>query len=170
MTRSIRLLKFPLMVPLVAVAATLAGCSAAPVVPVAQATDKATQGEATHDEAHALPPHHPRTFLRAIDEIERRCETAVRDAAAGDRPDPRARREFDDILRWLPALAADTELGRAAWERVRSIAATLAADLDAPAPPAGLADRCRAAVAGLRAAAATLPRLPDDTTAPEGSP
>lgn len=160
MTRFIR----PLVIPLVAAAATLAGCSAARVDPAARAA-------AAHDEeAHALPPHHPRTFRRAIDEIERRSGIELRTAGGGDRPDPRARHELHDILRWLPALAADTELGRAEWERVRAIALALAADLDAPALPDGSADRCREAVAGLRAAAATLPGLPEDTTDPEESP
>jgi hypothetical protein len=122
----------------VAVTVTLAGCAAAPV--------------AHEEEAHELPAHHPRTFRRAIDAIEQRG-TSV--AAGGDAA---SRRELADIVRWLPLLATDTELGRADWDRVQGISNALAADLAAPAAiPAGFADRCREAVAGLREVAASLP-------------
>jgi hypothetical protein len=45
------------------------------------------------------------------------------------------RRQLLDIVRWLPELAADTELGRRAWERVNEAAGSLAQGLDAIADP-----------------------------------
>lgn len=136
-------------VAVIAIAMTLAGCGGPPP---------------GHDEEpHEPPAHHPRTFRRALDAIEGRSAAA----AAGDAA---ARRELADIVRWLPALAADTELGRADWDRVRSISVALSHDLDVPggAAPAGFADRCREAVAGLRSLAAGLPA--DPRTPHEDSP
>lgn len=77
------------------------------------------------DEAHAVPAHHPRTFRRAVAEIGRRgaaLTTAGLDPASRERE----RLELLDIVRWLPELAADTELGRRDWERVRDAARDLA--------------------------------------------
>lgn len=77
------------------------------------------------EEAHAVPAHHPRTFRRAVAEIGRRgvaLTTAGLDAASRERE----RLELLDIVRWLPELAADTELGRRDWERVRDAARDLA--------------------------------------------
>jgi|GEM_PF-5581224 len=93
-----------------------------------------------HDlaDAHALPPHHPRTFHRAV-------------AMLGG--DDLAPTERLDVIRWLPELAADTTLGREPWERVVRLSAALAAaDPRSPAADGPLAS--------LRAINATLP--PED--------
>jgi hypothetical protein len=127
-----------------ALVVAFAGCAAGPV---------AAPGS-SEEEAHELPAHHPRSFRRAIDAIEERAPAvASGDAVA-------ARRELADILRWLPMLAADTELGRGEWDRVRSIAIGLSAQLDAPGGPPGFATSAREAVADLRAIADTLPAEP----------
>jgi hypothetical protein len=106
---------------------------------------------AEHEEgSHALPPHHPGSFRRAIDEIERRGAAIL--AAPAGTADAAARAEFADIARWLPELAADTELGRADWERVAAVERALEGFPDGDAA-AGL-ERW---VAELRGAAAALP-------------
>lgn len=105
-----------------------------------------------HDEAsHALPAHHPRTFLRAIDEIERRGAALVARDPSGV-ADEAARDEFADIAAWLGELAADTELGRLEWQRVAAVQRRLAGF--AADPAAGDLER---ALTELRAVAATLP-------------
>jgi hypothetical protein len=76
-------------------------------------------------DAHALPPHHPRTFHRAVASLD------------GDRLTPAERL---DVIRWLPELAADTTLGRERWEQVTRLSAALAAaDSRGPAADGPLA-------------------------------
>ncbi len=79
-----------------------------------------------HDEdAHALPEHHPRTFRRAVVDIAHRGGVLTSGMLQG--PDwELERRQLLDIVRWLPELAADTELGRRDWEHVRDAADRLA--------------------------------------------
>jgi hypothetical protein len=86
-------------------------------------------------DAHALPPHHPRTFHRAV---------AVLDS------DGLTSAERLDVIRWLPELAADTTLSRERWEQVTRLSAALAA----AAPHGPAAD---APLAALRAIDAELP-------------
>jgi hypothetical protein len=124
---------------LVALVGMLAGCAAAPV--------------AHEEDGHELPRHHPRTFRRAVDAIEER--SAALSSASGA-----ARSELADIVRWLPMLAADTELGRADWDRVRGMSLLLASEFDASVGRPGVAPRWREAVTGLRAIADSLPTEP----------
>lgn len=68
----------------------------------------------------------PATLAVAIDDIGRRLERI-----GEGRED--ARRECARIATRLPALAADTDLGREAWERVRAVSRRLEAYGAAPA-------------------------------------
>lgn len=112
---------------------------------------------AGHEEgSHALPPHHPGTFRRAVDEIERRGAALLAGPA-----DAAARAEFADIARWLPELAADTELGRGDWERVAAVERALEGF---PADDAAAA--LERGVATLRGVAAALP--PEPAAADDG--
>jgi hypothetical protein len=95
------------------------------VCAVAVATGCAGPAGDHAEEAHAVPAHHPRTFRRAVAEIGRRGATLSNsglDAGIRDRE----RLELLDIVRWLPELAADTDLGRRDWELVRDAARDLA--------------------------------------------
>jgi len=113
-----------------------------------------------HDEgSHALPPHHPVTFRRAVDEIERRGNALL------GGPDPGSRAAFADIVGWLPTLAADTELGRADWERVAAAARALEGF-----PGNDAAGTLAEAVTGLRGAVAALPRVVTAARDEEGEP
>lgn len=147
MTRLPTLVAPPVTIPCVVLIAVIAGCVSAPPPPTA--------------EDHAQPAHHPGAFLQAIDAIEDRA------AVVGAGGDATARCEFADIVRWLPMLAADTELCRADWDRVQDISVALAGDIEAPGsrPPEGFFDRCREAVAGLRNVAS---KLPETSTAGRG--
>lgn len=88
------------------------------------------------EEAHAVPAHHPRTFRRAVADIGRRGAVLTA-GGLDDESREFQRRQLLDIVRWLPELAADTELGRRAWERVNGAAGSLAEGLDAIADPGG---------------------------------
>jgi hypothetical protein len=81
------------------------------------------------EDAHALPEHHPRTFRRAVVDIGHRG--GVLTSGMLERPQwELQRRQLLDIVRWLPELAADTELGRRDWERVNDAARDLAKELE----------------------------------------
>ena len=81
------------------------------------------------EDAHALPEHHPRTFRRAVVDIAERVGVLTSGTLEGPEWELR-RRQLLDIVRWLPELAADTDLGRRDWERVNDAARTLARELE----------------------------------------
>ena len=76
------------------------------------------------EDAHALPEHHPRTFRRAVVDIGHRGGVLTSGMLEGQQWELQ-RRQLLDVVRWLPELAADTELGRRDWERVNDAAGTL---------------------------------------------
>lgn len=86
------------------------------------------------EEAHAVPAHHPRSFRRAVADIGRRGPVLTA-GGLDDESRELQRRQLLDIVRWLPELAADTELGRRDWERVNKAAGSLAEGLEAIADP-----------------------------------
>jgi hypothetical protein len=81
------------------------------------------------EDAHALPEHHPRTFRRAVVDIGHRGGVLTSGMLEGPELELQ-RRQLLDVVRWLPELAADTELGRRDWERVNDAARTLARELE----------------------------------------
>ena len=81
------------------------------------------------EDAHALPEHHPRTFRRAVVDISHRGGVLTSGMLEGPQLELQ-RRQLLDIVRWLPELAADTELGRRDWERVNDAARDLARELE----------------------------------------
>lgn len=109
--------------------------------------------DAAMEHAHERPPHHPLRFRAAAPAIRTRALALAgpADTAA------RARDELLDILRWLPQLAADTDLGRKAWDEIASLAAADAARLVAGRTEgaAALADDLAATALRIEALAAT---------------
>lgn len=107
------------------------------------------------DHAHQRPSHHPGTLAGAGPAIRSRTERLAGTEAAA------ARNELADILRWLPQLAADTELNRAAWDEVAALAARGSARLGDPgATAAEVAADLAATADRLAAIVATLPAAP----------
>ena len=108
------------------------------------------------EEAHTLPEHHPRTVRRAVIDIGQRgaaLTSGMLDASNRESQ----RRHLLDIVRWLPELAADTELGRRDWERVKDSAGDLARELESSAETDPRASGREAALsAALGAAMKTL--------------
>ena len=96
-----------------AVLLSLAGCGAG-----------GTTSEEDHGK-HVDPPHKPATFAEAAKQIDPRLEELAGPLAS----DIRAKRlvELDDILRWLPQLAGDTDLRRADWDEVNGLTARIVA-------------------------------------------
>ena len=80
------------------------------------------------EDAHTLPEHHPRTFRRAVVDIGHRGGVLTSGMLEGPQWELQ-RQHALDIVRWLPELAADTELGRRDWERVNDASRTLAREL-----------------------------------------
>lgn len=105
--------------PLVALAALVLGMSSG----CGQDTTNSQQSARLE---HHQAAHHPASYAAAISELERRddrIQTALRDVKAGA-----VQGEIDellDILDWLPAIAADTDLKQRDWEAVKRNAAQL---------------------------------------------
>lgn len=88
----------------------LAGCSSA-------------GGEEDHA-AHHIPEHRPRDLPSAATEIRSRW-SAVRSTSPSEQPTRWS--ELGDILRWLPEIAGESDLGRPDWEEVERISTELEA-------------------------------------------
>lgn len=75
---------------------------------------------------HQIPPHKPRSLAAAVIELERRnpgLPLAERDSS---RSDPAGQRqELEDIIRWLPELAADSDLKKENWDALQRLAIEL---------------------------------------------
>ncbi len=114
------------------------GCSYSSRVQSTADAEHATYEE--HD--HSLPPHMPRSFPHAVEELQRRHQ-ALADASPGADP-VQLRTEFQelcDIVDWLPMLAADSDLIEAEWlpikqaaDRLSSIYAELRTNAEAKTP------------------------------------
>lgn len=132
-----------LVAPFIVVVTCAAGCMRGATPP------------AGSEHAHLRPAHHPGTLAASVPAIRARAlRLTATDATS-------ARQELADILRWLPQLAADTELDRAAWNDVAALAARGSARLgDTAAVPAAVAADLAATADRLAAIVATLPAEP----------
>lgn len=120
---------------------------------------------------HFIPAHKPHSFEELVTELSERG-TALRDGSVS--ADSTAVTELNDIIGWLPELAADSELRKSDWERAVVASeklqalwqerfgprAAAAAAGGSAAPPADTGDRLAAAIDVLRSlvpASRTLP-------------
>lgn len=85
----------------------------------------ADKAEEDHAEHH-IPEHKPKSFADAVKEIPRRIEAISVQASAGtgDRLE-RELLELQEIIGWIPELAADSDMRRAPWEEVQAIGGSL---------------------------------------------
>lgn len=77
-------------------------------------------GAQTEEHAeHRDPPHYPDGFVAAVERL-RAIEVAAREKRliASAHPDGDVVREAADLVRWLPELAADTDLSRDDWNEM----------------------------------------------------
>jgi len=81
-----------------------------------QPASSATSDELRDDDhGHGRPPHKPYSLPSAVREISRRGHQVLELKS----PEPISTGELLDIIRWLPELAADTDLTRSQWEHVQ---------------------------------------------------
>jgi hypothetical protein len=104
-----------------------------------------------HDHAeHVDPAHRPADFPEAVARLLAGHEAAAAALAAGrnDAAHDEHLPILSDLARWLPEIAADSDLPEAAWNRVAQAASTLQSvyesvhttlDADGPVPPERLA-------------------------------
>lgn len=89
-----------------------------------------TAGEEDHA-AHHIPEHRPRDLPSAAAQVRSRW-SAIRASSPSEQP---ARwTELGDILRWLPEIAGESNLGRAEWDEVQRISIELEAMHDRGKP------------------------------------
>lgn len=81
------------------------------------------------EERHGIPPHKPATFAAAWEALSQRLADAPHPETAA-----LAHAELLDIIRWLPELAAETDLPRTAWEEVQRLALALEQTVQSPTP------------------------------------
>lgn len=100
--------RFPvrLMICLVLLASSL-GCAAS------------TTSESEEHHGHIIPEHKPDSFVHAVSDLH------ARNAKRGNWDDTQ-RQEFEDIVNWLPELAAKTDLEKADWDAVHKISQSIA--------------------------------------------
>jgi hypothetical protein len=87
---------------LIGLTTVLAGCNASP---------------ADDHLEHHVPTHKPGSFAKAVEQLEIRNPFQPSGREAGDPEVQQA--ELLDIIRWLPELAAETDLRRADWDAVQ---------------------------------------------------
>jgi hypothetical protein len=80
---------------------------------------------------HDRPPHKPESFREAVTEIRRRWQELETETSG---PADKRRQELDEILVWLPELAAETDLGKVEWDQVNAISKRLLTGFRAKTP------------------------------------
>lgn len=119
---------------------------------------------------HHIPAHKPTSFARAIPELDRRFHDPALGAGT-KRVDPRWS-ELADIVRWLPELAADSDLRRQDWERVQQLTGELSRHLQQWEAAAAERSRILAAVESILAELLPIAARSEDFPAriPEPAP
>lgn len=120
--------------------ALFAGCSPAVVV-------GASGDEHDHEAAHRVPGHFPGTATAAIVRLKSLLEASPSEGATtpdehgpADEHEVTPRQEVYDLARWLPELAAETELDEPTWNEIRDASGVLeraAGEASGDAAPTG---------------------------------
>lgn len=77
------------------------------------------------EEAHELPAHRPLNFAAAIDGLPSRL-AMLETTSKSEKPTRLEQvHELEDILRWLPELASDSDLRKSDWEKARKASVDL---------------------------------------------
>lgn len=82
-----------------------------------------------HHMEHFVPAHKPANYSEAIHEIEHRSEHLSEHAGHGHADEASEFQELQDIVGWLPELAADSDLKEADWNKANSASESLTATL-----------------------------------------
>ena len=75
-----------------------------------------------HNHDHGIPDHKPVSLADAVNQMPKRHALTISEFSAGhvDRAEQELR-ELNDFVRWLPELAADSDLGEIDWNLAQSI-------------------------------------------------
>jgi hypothetical protein len=114
-----------------------------------------------HEEEHEhAPPHKPENYHRGIDELNQRFAKLLA-TSAGERTTQLA--ELTDIARWLPELAADSDMPEADWNVVLDRSNELVGILEAVSrqPRPNFADAVKSATDHWNKSLESLPALPE---------
>jgi hypothetical protein len=83
------------------------------------------------EESHGVAAHKPHTFGEAVDALETRIRAlSTTDSAGGRETITTKFTELADIVRWLPELAADSDLGRKDWSTAQGVAKRLETEME----------------------------------------
>lgn len=126
-----RLSMFVLSILMGLLLGVLVGCHSEAVSEPAAAIESEHGHDHHHEEEghleHHVPHHRPSDYSSAVDQIARRFGKL---AESGTAQLPETQwAELQDIVRWLPEIAADSDMRRSQWEQVDRHAEELAAEL-----------------------------------------
>jgi hypothetical protein len=94
------------------------------------APDEAGEQSAYTAHEHHTPAHKPHDLPGALQSLRGRCAALVKHRSQKETPQfAKELQEALDIAGWLPELAADSDLGRAEWDRVNEAGKRLADQL-----------------------------------------
>lgn len=101
----------------------LSGC--APTATV-ESPGTAEHEEQDHEHEHGIPTYKPKTFAAAVRQLSPRWKHISLELNAGHVEHADADlEELLEMIRWLPELAADTDLKKADWDRVQQLSTKL---------------------------------------------
>jgi hypothetical protein len=86
--------------------------------------DQLVTGPGSHDKheeehlEHRIPAHRPANFTEAVNQINSRYQRMKDKLPTGEKPAEEVFQEVTDIVRWLPEIAADSEMQRKNWRQV----------------------------------------------------
>lgn len=111
--------------------AALAGCQRQSAQPdEGEASRLATERDHFHEHEHFVPEHRPADFGEAVTQISARFAGLQHEQNAGHHDHAlQELGELIDIVRWLPEIAADSDLQESSWNEVHGISLRLDAIL-----------------------------------------
>ncbi len=93
-------------------------------------TDQSKAGSSL-EESHGVAAHKPHSFGEAVEALETRVIALSTTDSAGDQEGMSTKfAELADIVRWLPELAADSDLGRKDWTTAQGVAKRLETEME----------------------------------------
>ena len=137
-------------------ALALTGCLASP--------DPGAEAE------HHRPAHKPAEYPAAVARLRELHEEILSGAVPRPSDQIEVHQELSDVVRWLPELAADSDLGKDAWDKIHATTQRMDAMLTPvrAAPPTERADAYRKQSVDLAACLGELTMLAADFRAAEG--
>lgn len=117
-----------------------------------------------HEHEHGIPDHKPVSFADAVRRLVPQWKHLAAERLAGHQKHADAELSIMlDVIRWLPELAADTDLRKADWDRVQQLSKELESMvlIPSPAPTTPTSKEIETLVAQLqKLAESTVPAAP----------